>query len=79
MLKNITTNDITNIAKSDIIKFKEFLTSTNSDKIIVITHFPPVRNGTSDPKYLNNELQDYFTWDNMIITEKIPSNKIKIW
>ena len=82
--RSLTIDDMDSIAKSDIAKFKEFINKVNSNEIeckavIVITHFPPVRIGTSDPKYLGDDLNDYFSWNNMLVSEEIVCNKIKVW
>jgi predicted phosphohydrolase len=81
--KNITANNIEFIARKELDKFKEFINSVNSNEIecnsvIVITHFPLIREGTSDPKYIGNVLNDYFTWINMFISENIVCDKIKV-
>lgn len=82
--KNISMNDMERIAKEEIVKFKEFINKINNDEIkckavIVITHFPPIRIGTSDPKYLGDNLNDYFSWNNMLLSEEINCDKIRVW
>lgn len=70
------------ISASDLEIFKSFIDKVNNDEILcesvlVISHFPPIREGTSDPKYRGNELQPYFSWKN--IMEKIICPKLKVW
>ena len=67
------------MANEQIEKFKEFIDEVESDKIMIVTHFPPIRNGTSDPMYMGDILNAYFSWNNMLIDNNIITNKIKIW
>lgn len=80
--KKITIEEIRDLSIEGITKFKEFITSTESTNIIVITHFPPLREGTSDPSYSGNMLNGYFTWDNLLKQNNIGmryASKIKCW
>jgi len=48
---------------------------------IVVTHFPPLRSGTSNPKYLqdnNRLLNSYFTWPDITINN-LYLNNVPIW
>lgn len=81
---NLSLNDMEKIGKEGIIKFREFIDKVNSNEIeckavIIITHFPPVREGTSAPKYIGDDLNDYFSWRNLLVSENITCNKIKVW
>ena len=76
----ITIDDIASMSENSINKFREFLSISSEKDIIVITHFPPIRNGTSDEKYKGDMLQPYFSWNNLLQDENIASNdRIKIW
>lgn len=60
-------------------KFTEFLSSVNSN-VVVITHFPPISSGTSNPIYNGNFLNWYFTWNSYLQDNNINhENKIKCW
>lgn len=66
-----------NIAEFQVLKFKEFI-ELNLDNIIVITHFPPVKN-TSDPIFESDKLNGYFSWNNFLQLNSIFTTKIKCW
>jgi len=64
------------------------IANLENKKLIIITHFPPVRNNTSHPKYFSQPdyLQNYFSNDftesNLLsheINEKELYNNIKCW
>lgn len=83
-IKNFTINDMENLSKEDIDKFKLFIDEINSNNIkcenvIIVTHFPPIKNGTSDPKYIEGPLADYYRWNNLLESNQIVCDKIKIW
>lgn len=64
--------------------FKGFINNVNNgeincNKVLVITHFPPIGQGTSDPCYDGNPLNRYFSWANIFTSENIECDKIKIW
>lgn len=70
------------MSKEELSKFDEFIGKVNSEEIlcnsvIVISHFPPVRSGTSDPQYRGSDLQPYFTWNDIMRTRAC--SKIKVW
>lgn len=48
---------------------KEYLKNENK-KTIMMTHFPPIRDDVSNPRYDNNtpELKNYFSWNNIHTT-----------
>lgn len=81
----LTVGNILSMAETGLNNFKIFIDDVNSgvincEKIIVITHFPPIGEGTSDPKYDNDdELKRYFSWNNLLEDENIDCKKIKIW
>jgi len=67
------------LSEYQIQKFKEFINTIDSNRIIVITHFPPIQNGTSNPIYNGKMLNNYFSWYDMLRDENISTNKIKFW
>jgi len=85
---NITPPFINGLANDSVRQFKEWVcsesTQNKSNHLIVITHFPPIRSGTSNPKYLTGLNQSriinkYFAWDDMVETESIPTDQISLW
>jgi Icc-related predicted phosphoesterase len=54
--------------------------SNDNEKIIVITHFPPIQKNTSSPKYVNEKqhIKDYFS-SNILLDFKNHSDKISCW
>jgi hypothetical protein len=69
----------------EIRKFKEFLNNVNDvndvndRRLMIVTHFPPIGEGTSDAKYSGDILNRYFSWLNMLDSENIKRDKIKLW
>ena len=51
------------LANESFNKLNKYLNETDK-KTIIMTHFPPLRSGTSDPKYFAEERQEnlYFRW-----------------
>ena len=75
----LTNKDVTGISTSETEKFKDFLL-TNEDDLLIITHFPPINIGTSDPMYDGTGIiNKYFKWDNYIEQHNCRSDKIKYW
>lgn len=82
-----TVTDHLEISNLELAKFKEFYENYNSDKLIVITHFPPIsfhsdndqEYATSNPKIAGNFLTHYFSWNNIFESENINPIKIKAW
>lgn len=60
---------IDNISNLQTCKLKNYLDNTNliNTKTIIMTHFPPIRQGTSNPKYASQPkfISDYFSWNNI--------------
>lgn len=80
--KKITVDEINALSEEGVVKFKEFIETTTSTNVVVVTHFPPLREGTSDPKYSGNMLNGYFSWDNLLRQNEIGmrlASKIKCW
>lgn len=75
------------LAHDGLQRFKSFIETANQDpnikNIIVVTHFPPINtleNPTSNPVYgVDDPLKNYYTWSNMLETEKIDGEKIRLW
>jgi len=72
----LTLNTFKNMHK-ECVKFLKDTINVPNNKIIVITHFPPVRANTSHPKYKDDELKNYFTND--LDEMGIEVNKITMW
>lgn len=53
---------------------------TNNKKTIIMTHFPPHKLNTSDPKYLSERqiLNNYFAWPNNTLS-KLETTNIITW
>lgn len=76
--------DIEQMVNEELSKFKDFILKVNNSEIecnsvLIVTHFPPLGNGTSNPIYNNNYLNRYFSWLDLLNTENISCNKIKVW
>jgi predicted MPP superfamily phosphohydrolase len=77
----ITPVYINELSQNQINKFIEFITKTTKQTII-LTHFPPIKLGTSDPKYLTENsdfINQYFSWNNLIEDNNIPTTLINTW
>lgn len=79
---HMTPKMMVKMSNDELEKFDIFLHKVNSgeilcESVIVITHFPPVRENTSAPKYRGNELQPYFSWHNIMENRSCP--KLKVW
>lgn len=46
----------------------------NTKKTIIVSHFPFIREGTSNPKYENNGLIEYFAWNDLL--QSLPKENI---
>lgn len=59
---------------------KEQIQLSQNEKIIIMTHFPPIQNNTSSPKYANEKqhIKDYFA-SNILLDFKNISDKISCW
>ena len=80
----ITPKFITQMAQNDIDKFKNWLSCRSSQetrRVLIITHFPPICVGTSNPIYLAESriVNKYFSWENLLKSEKIPHDQIHTW
>jgi predicted phosphodiesterase len=70
---------INNISNSAFLSLQSYLNSTNKFTIIM-THFPPMRTGTSHPKYLINPRIEnlYFGWEDDTIN-KLNLFNVPLW
>jgi predicted phosphohydrolase len=70
------------LSNEQINLFKQFIETTESNNIMIVTHFPPISDGTSSQEFNNSHLKKYYTWNNLLDELSIDSekmNKIKIW
>lgn len=79
---HLTPKMMIRMSNEELDKFKEFISKVNNEEIlcesvIIVSHFPPIREGTSAPEYSNSELQPYFSWSNIMRNLSCP--KIKVW
>lgn len=75
-------NFINNTSKMQLELLSNYLEKINNisnTKTLIITHFPPLRQGTSNPKYLSQPafLANYFSWNN--IYDKLDCSCIIGW
>lgn len=70
---------VNQLSKDSFNKLQEYLNETNK-KTIVITHFPPTRTWTSNPKYLAQKRLSnlYFAWSDDTL-EKFNLNNVSAW
>lgn len=68
------------LSKESYDKLKDFLSNHDRRKTIVVTHFPPFRTGTSNPKYNSQTgpLKSYFSWDDNTMDD-IVLDKVMCW
>lgn len=61
--RNLDIGYVKEMADESYLKLNEYL-NTNNKKTIIMTHFPPMRTGTSDPIYLSEKRTAdlYFSW-----------------
>lgn len=85
---NLTPDYVNALVERELEKFREFIIKVNNDEIecnsvMIITHFPPIRDGTSNPLYLDrgnsHPINMYFAWNNYLLDNDIICSKIKIW
>jgi UDP-2,3-diacylglucosamine pyrophosphatase LpxH len=70
---------VNELSETSYNKLKQHLTSTKKTTI-VMTHFPPIRTGTSDPIYLSQDrkVNPYFSWPDETIDD-FDLTKVPIW
>lgn len=74
----INSTYIDELSKTQLNLLKEYLDS-NKKKCIIMTHFPPIRQGTSNPKYSTQPeyISNYFSWNNT--HSKLPMSNVIGW
>jgi len=80
--KLISCQYINELANEELDKFKTWTEShTQTNPSLIITHFPPISSGTSNPIYLDQprQVNSYFSWNNLIKSEHIDSTNINTW
>lgn len=72
-------NYVNSLAEESYNSLNKHLNETTK-KTIVMTHFPPLRSGTSDPKFMDlNRTEDlYFSWPNGTL-EKLKLDNVTTW
>jgi predicted phosphodiesterase len=76
---NLDINYVKELSNNSFNELQSYLNKTDK-KTIVMTHFPPLMSGTSDPKYLLQKRTSnfYFSWpDNTL--EKLKLNNTPVW
>lgn len=80
MDSNNTINEsfVSYISNLELTKLQNYL-DNNTKKTIILTHFPPIQENTSHPKYVNvsPEIKDYFAWN--LPLEKGNQKNILCW
>jgi predicted phosphodiesterase len=76
---NLDTNYVKELANESFNKLQKYLNETDK-KTIVMTHFPPLRSGTSDPKYYAEErkVNLYFSWPEGTL-ENFNLKNVPVW
>jgi len=79
---NISLNKeyINSKSKFQLEELEKYLSNLNPNtKSIILTHFPPIRNGSSNPKYSSQPeyLANYFSWNN--IYSKLSMSNVVGW
>lgn len=70
-------NFIKKISDEDLKSISNYL-DKSTKKTIIMTHFPPVQVGTSNPAYnLSQDLKDYLAWNNIL--KKLNLNNVPLW
>ncbi len=73
---------IDNLSKTQLELLDEYLKKTNTianTKTLIMTHFPPIRENSSNPKYSSQPiyLSNYFSWNN--ICDKLNCSNVVGW
>lgn len=76
---NLDIEFVKSLSNESYNKLNKHLNETNK-KTIVMTHFPPIRTFTSDPKYLreNKNVNLYFAWPNETLS-KFNLKNVIVW
>lgn len=64
---SVNSNYIDTLSQSQLNLLSEYLTYRRTEKNIIITHFPPLRQGSTNPKYSSQPeyISNYFSWNNI--------------
>jgi Icc-related predicted phosphoesterase len=70
---------VNELSETSYNKLKQYLTNVKKPTI-VMTHFPPIRTGTSAPLYLaqDRKVNPYFSWSDETIND-FDLTKVPIW
>lgn len=68
--------DVESVSREQSSKLIEYLNQT-SEPTLIMTHFPPVQTGTSNPKYdgQTQEVKNYFAWEDFHL--KVNAEKVQ--
>ena len=73
----ITYNFIKKLSKEDFKSISDYLNKSKK-KTIIMTHFPPVQEGTINPNNAyQNKIKDYFAWNNIL--KELNLNNVPLW
>lgn len=63
----IQTDFIDNKSQLELAELKNYLQNQNQNKTLIMTHFPPIRQDSSNPKYSSQPefIANYFSWNNI--------------
>jgi predicted phosphodiesterase len=77
----IIPEDINEYNFNDSMKIYDFLSSTKDKKIIIMTHFPPQRKGTFNPKFLheNSIIKNYYSHPDGTLSKFDNNSNILCW
>ena len=78
----IDENFIGELSKTQLNKLKLYLETRNKNiPLIIMTHFPPVRQGSSNPMYSSQPIyiSDYFSWNDIHKILNYTKNNISGW
>lgn len=74
----LTKNTFCELHKKSVEWIRKIIINNNTNKkIIMITHFPPINENVSHPKYKNEPGKDYFS--NNFESLNIPLTNVKLW
>jgi Icc-related predicted phosphoesterase len=67
-----------NLSEEALKSISNYLNKT-SKKTIIMTHFPPIQEGTSNPLYYNQsqDLKNYFAWNNIL--KDVDLTNVSLW
>jgi predicted phosphodiesterase len=76
---DLDTSYINKLSNNSFVSLEKHLNTTNKYTIIM-THFPPIRSGTSNPKYLSQERKEnlYFSWPDDTL-DKLNLFNVPLW